>query len=36
MTGAPGNTLYFKGGEYALHTGPVENYYYAGGAMGDT
>jgi len=26
----PGDTLYFKGGEYALHTGPVKDYYAVG------
>ena len=26
----PADTLYFKGGEYALHTGPVKNFYYVG------
>jgi hypothetical protein len=26
----PGDTLYFKGGEYALHTGPVKDFYYVG------
>ena len=26
----PGDTLWFKGGEYALHTGPVKNFYAVG------
>jgi len=26
----PGDTLWFKGGEYALHTGPVKDYYAVG------
>ena len=26
----PGDTLWFKGGEYAFHTGPVKDFYYKG------
>ena len=26
----PGDTLYFKGGEYALHTGPAKDFYAVG------
>src|SRR5512137_194837 len=26
----PGDTLWFQGGDYAFHTGPVKEFYYKG------